>query len=158
VSCPSCAEIEAIERGGHPWAVARLRGGYVWLNPTQYYEGATFYVSKRCVAELHDLEVGERRDHLMEMAAVAAAVFDEFAARKMNYEALGNSVPHLHWWLTPRHQDDPRPGGPIWEDLDFLRALWTKAAEPDADRATVLRSRILQALERQGAEIESTYV
>ena len=27
--------------------------------------------------------------------------------RKMNYEALGNSVPHLHWWLTPRHTDDP---------------------------------------------------
>lgn len=158
MGCPSCAEIEAIERGGHPWAVARLSRGYVSLNPTQYYEGATFFVAKRCVAELHDLEVGERRDHLMEMAAVAAAVFDEFDARKMNYEALGNSVAHLHWWLTPRHRDDPRPGGPIWEDLDFLRMLWTKEAVPGTERAAVLRSRVLQALRRQGVEIESTYV
>jgi diadenosine tetraphosphate (Ap4A) HIT family hydrolase len=35
-------------------------------------------------------------------------------------------VPHLHWWLTPRHRDDPRPAGPIWENLDVLRDMWTE--------------------------------
>ena len=32
---------------------------------------------------------------------------------KMNYETLGNSVPHLHTHLLPRFTDDPRPGQPF---------------------------------------------
>ena len=63
------------------------------------------------------------------MAEVAEALFRVFSPRKLNYEALGNSVPHLHWWLTPRYVDDPRPHAPIWEDLDFLRAQNWKPRE-----------------------------
>lgn len=33
----------------------------------------------------------------------------------MNYELLGNSVPHLHWHIAPRYKTDPRWGRPIWE-------------------------------------------
>jgi diadenosine tetraphosphate (Ap4A) HIT family hydrolase len=157
MTCPNCAEIESIERGGHPWAIARLRHGYVSLNPTQYHEGATFYIAKRCVAELHELEPLERQGHLMEMAGVAAAVFRAVGARKMNYEALGNGVPHLHWWLTPRPHDDPRPGGPIWEDLDFLRMLWTKQAIAGDEQAASLRLRILRSLEAEQLDIEVAY-
>ena len=32
---------------------------------------------------------------------------------KMNYETLGNSLPHLHTHLVPRYTDDPRPGQPF---------------------------------------------
>src|SRR5206468_9134801 len=35
--------------------------------------------------------------------------------RKMNYEALGNTVGHLHWHLFPRYEWDPHPKRPIWE-------------------------------------------
>ena len=55
----------------------------------------------------------------MEMSDVAQAMFHAFNPRKLNYEALGNMVPHLHWWLTPRYDDDSRPRAPIWEDFDF---------------------------------------
>jgi diadenosine tetraphosphate (Ap4A) HIT family hydrolase len=81
------------------------------------------------------------------MAAVAHAVYVAFQPRKMNYEALGNSVPHLHWWLTPRHNDDPRPIGPIWEDHDFLRVLWTSGEQPTPDDRDALRHQVLEALE-----------
>ena len=100
--CPSCHDIAEAHAGRYPWAIARLRAGYVWLNPCQYFPGSTFYVARRCVPELHELPADERQAHLMEMADVAAAVHHEFDARKMNYEALGNTVAHLHWWLTPR--------------------------------------------------------
>jgi diadenosine tetraphosphate (Ap4A) HIT family hydrolase len=113
VICPNCDGNKAADRGDDPWAVARLQTGYVKLAPTQYYRGATFFVAKACVAELHELSRAERQAHLMEMSEVAAAVFDAFVPRKLNYEALGNSVPHLHWWLTPRHIDDARATGPI---------------------------------------------
>jgi diadenosine tetraphosphate (Ap4A) HIT family hydrolase len=155
--CPSCEHIADAEAGCYPWAVARLSAGYVWLNPCQYFHGSTFYVARRCVAELHELAADERQAHLMEMAVVAAAVQDEFNARKMNYEALGNSVAHLHWWLTPRPHDDRRPTGPIWEDLDFLRNLWT-GVQPSPDEAVVLRARVLDALRRQAIKIEASLV
>jgi diadenosine tetraphosphate (Ap4A) HIT family hydrolase len=107
--CMGCRDIAEAETGRNPWAIARLAGGYVWLNPCQYYPGADFLVARRCVAELHELAVEERRVQLMEMAEVAASVQNEFGARKTNYEALGNTVAHLHWWLTPRPHDDRRP-------------------------------------------------
>jgi len=31
----------------------------------------------------------------------------------MNYQILGNSVPHLHVHLMPRYAVDPRPGWPF---------------------------------------------
>ena len=147
-----------MEHGQHPWAIARLPHGYVWLNPTQYHRGATFFVARRCVAELQELAPAERGQHLMEMAAVASAVQRAVGARKMNYEALGNGVPHLHWWLTPRHHDDPRPRGPIWEDLDFLRLLWTKQDVADDRTALAMRLQILEALRNEAVEIERAFV
>lgn len=156
--CFNCAEINAIEHGEHRWAIARLPNGYVWLNPTQYHRGATFFVARQCVAELHELEPASRRDHLMEMAAVATAIQRAVGAPKMNYEALGNGVPHLHWWLTPRHHDDPRPRGPIWEDLDYLRLLWTRGAVVDVEAGAVTRSQVLDELRHLDVEIERTYV
>jgi diadenosine tetraphosphate (Ap4A) HIT family hydrolase len=31
----------------------------------------------------------------------------------MNYNILGNSVPHLHTHIVPRYEDDPKPGWPF---------------------------------------------
>lgn len=115
--CPNCDANDDADRGDDPWAVARLQTGYVKLAPTQYYWGATFFVAKACVRELHELSTPDRQSHLMEMSEVAEAVFHAFAPRKLNYEALGNSVPHLHWWLTPGTPttlDRPNRSGKTW--------------------------------------------
>jgi diadenosine tetraphosphate (Ap4A) HIT family hydrolase len=32
---------------------------------------------------------------------------------KLNYDLLGNSLPHLHTHVVPRYADDPRPGWPF---------------------------------------------
>jgi diadenosine tetraphosphate (Ap4A) HIT family hydrolase len=39
-----------------------------------------------------------------------------FGATKMNFQILGNSVPHLHCHLEPRYYGDLAPGRPIWPD------------------------------------------
>jgi diadenosine tetraphosphate (Ap4A) HIT family hydrolase len=156
-ACPLCAENNAAEQGDDPWAIARLATGYVRLNPTQRYRGATFFVARACVRELHQLPRAERTEHLVEMADVAAALFSEFAPRKLNYEALGNSVPHLHWWLTPRYDDDPRPHGPIWEDVDFLRDQWTGGGRPDEEQREQLKRLVLEALTAVGVVIERRF-
>jgi diadenosine tetraphosphate (Ap4A) HIT family hydrolase len=144
--CFLCAENAAAARGADEWAVARLSTGVVRLNRTQYYRGATFFAAHECVAELWHLAGTTRAAHLMEMAAVAESVATAFEAVKMNYEALGNTCRHLHWWITPRHADDPRPGAPIWENLDFLRAHGTEQAVPAPAERDELRRRLLDAL------------
>jgi diadenosine tetraphosphate (Ap4A) HIT family hydrolase len=156
-ACAICADNRAADEGADPWFVARLRTGYVRLAPTQYYSGSTFFVAKQCVAELHHLDQRSRDEHLAEMADVAQAVFTTFRPRKLNYEALGNGVPHLHWWLTPRHEDDRNPRGPIWENLDFLRVLWTRGMQPEATERDALRKRLLESLESMGLHLEQIF-
>jgi diadenosine tetraphosphate (Ap4A) HIT family hydrolase len=156
-ACEVCKLLEARERGDDPFAIARVGTGSISLLPTQYYEGYTVFSAKRCVPELHDLEPGVRDRYLHEMAVVAEAVFRAFAPRKLNYELLGNGTPHLHWHLVPRHADDPKPGGPIWEDLNFLRTLWTAGAQPEPARLVELKARLLAELEQTSLVIEQRY-
>lgn len=119
-----CEAIRATDAGTNFAFVARLPGGDVILDPrSQYYPGYTLFISRYCVRELHELSPRGRRVFLKDMALVAEAVFRAFKPAKLNYELLGNSAPHLHWHLVPRTKDDPKPGGPIWEDGRFLSSL-----------------------------------
>src|SRR5262249_15157130 len=61
---------------------------------------------------------GERRAYLDEMCQLAAAIEACFAPHKLNYELLGNQVPHLHWHLFPRSRHDPEALKPVWLALD----------------------------------------
>jgi diadenosine tetraphosphate (Ap4A) HIT family hydrolase len=36
----------------------------------------------------------------------------------MNYELLGNQVPHLHWHLFPRYAGDAEHLKPVWVALE----------------------------------------
>jgi diadenosine tetraphosphate (Ap4A) HIT family hydrolase len=155
-ACDLCARIERAEQGENPFAVVRTATGYVNLGDVQYHEGYTIFVAEQCVNELHELSPAERDVHLHEMAVVAEAVFKAFQPRKLNYELLGNGVPHLHWHLFPRHVDDPRPRGPVWEDPGFLRALG-EGARPDPERVARLRERLLAALDETDLTIERRF-
>ena len=156
--CPACERNQAADRGEDPWAVARLTTGYVKVHEIRYFRGYTFFVAKDCVAELHELEVATRDAHLAEMAEVAHAVVEAFQPQKLNYEALGNSVRHLHWHLVPRRSDDPRPWGPVWEDLEFLRAVWTGAPRYEDSERDELREALFHALQRRPVRIEQSYL
>lgn len=154
--CDLCARIERAERGENPFAVARTSTGYVNLADVQYHEGYTVFIAKRCVAELHELPDDERDQFLHEMAVVAEAVFETFEPRKLNYELLGNGAPHLHWHLFPRHDDDPCPRGPVWEDPGFLRALHN-GEQAGPSRLVPMKRRLLDALTRRELAIECRF-
>ena len=156
--CEVCQIQARSEAGDDPWAVARLQSGYVQLYRIQYYRGYTFFSARRCVRELHLLDTAERSLFLHEMAEVAHAVFRAFAPVKLNYDMLGNGVPHLHWHLVPRHADDPRPFAPIWENLDFLRLAWTGHEETDTELRGELKSRLLVELQRADVTIERDFL
>jgi diadenosine tetraphosphate (Ap4A) HIT family hydrolase len=51
-----------------------------------------------------------------EVTMVAAALAGLLKPAKMNYELLGNMVPHMHWHLVPRFETDPLWPRPIWSE------------------------------------------
>jgi len=84
-----------------------------------------------------------RSRFLEEMALVAEAVFRAFDPRKLNYELLGNAVPHLHWHLVPRYADDPNPRWPARNNQAFFDAA--RGTEIDGAELAELRNRVRNA-------------
>jgi diadenosine tetraphosphate (Ap4A) HIT family hydrolase len=73
----------------------------------------------RHIVEPVDLTPDEGTGYWSEVMRIAGALREHFAARKVNYEILGNAVPHLHTHLTARYQDgDANPGAPLPKDRD----------------------------------------
>ena len=90
---------------------------YVVLNRDQFFAGYCFVLTKAHVTELFHLNVETRQGIIEEVNAVAAALAQVFQPTKLNYELLGNMVPHMHWHLVPRFE-----GGPLWP-----RPIWSEA-------------------------------
>ena len=157
MTCDICDRNAAIERGDDEHAIARLATGYVKLMPNQYFRGSVFFQAKTCVSELFLLADAERTIFLHEMSEVAAAMMRANAPRKLNYELLGNSCPHLHWFLVPRYDSDPHPRGPIWEDPTFLRLLWTEQGRLDPGRRDQAKRALLDELGTSDVTVEAAY-
>lgn len=67
----------------------------------------------RHVAEPTELTPEESAAYWRELVEVGRALERHLKPVKMNYETLGNSMPHLHTHVMPRYSDDPRPGWPF---------------------------------------------
>ena len=87
------------------------------LGPWQYFTGYCMLVARDHASELSQL--GDKRAAFLgEMALLAEAIEACFQPHKLNYELLGNVVPHLHWHLFPRSASDPDRLRPVWFALD----------------------------------------
>jgi diadenosine tetraphosphate (Ap4A) HIT family hydrolase len=67
----------------------------------------------RHVVEPTELNEREAAMYGREVLRVGRAIEAAFTPVKLNYDVLGNSVPHLHTHIVPRFADDPRPGWPF---------------------------------------------
>ncbi|HNK16429.1 MAG: HIT family protein [Nitrospira sp.] len=85
-----------------------------YLHDDQFFPGWTVLVLKRHATELFHLSREERGTLIEEVAQVASLLADEWRAVKINYELLGNQLPHIHWHLIPRLSRDPAPLEPVW--------------------------------------------
>ena len=85
-----------------------------YLQRADVQRGYTLVIWRgRHVNEPTELDEAEAAGYWAEVLAVARALITVYQPLKMNYETLGNSLPHLHTHLVPRYTDDPRPGQPF---------------------------------------------
>jgi len=96
--------------------VVELEHSFVVLNRDQYFPGYTLLFTKQHVTELFHLDRAVRSGLMEEVSGVAEALFTLFRPEKINYELLGNMVPHIHWHLVPRHAAEPLWPRPIWAE------------------------------------------
>jgi diadenosine tetraphosphate (Ap4A) HIT family hydrolase len=96
--------------------IARLEQCFVMLNRDQFFPGYCFVFTRSHVTELFHLEEPVRSAVMAEVNSVAAALHDTLAPAKINYELLGNMVPHMHWHVIPRFTTDPLWPRPIWSE------------------------------------------
>ena len=141
--CLICDRIYKIGAGTNPYFVAELETGYVVVGDFQFFRGYTLFLCKQHVGELHDLEVSTKLLFLKEMSEVAEAVYRGFQPRKLNYELLGNSEPHLHWHFFPRYDSDPTRG-PVWQVDKAIR--YAERARPNPEELLVLKDILLAEL------------
>ena len=120
----------------------RIRKGQysdAYLQRADVQRGYTLVIWRgRHVNEPTELTEAETAGYWAEVLDVAQALITVYRPLKMNYETLGNSMPHLHTHLVPRYLADPRPGQPF-----PLSAQQPDAKIPDAQLladATELRS------------------
>ncbi len=110
--CPMCrkwvddADLQVVE----------LEHCYVLLNRDQFFPGYSFVFTKEHVTELFHLDLTTRQAVVEEVSRVAEVLNKTFEPTKMNYELLGNMVPHMHWHLVPRFDSDPLWPKPIWAE------------------------------------------
>jgi diadenosine tetraphosphate (Ap4A) HIT family hydrolase len=67
----------------------------------------------RHVAEPTELSPGEASQYWLEVLEAGRRLERALEPVKLNYDVLGNSLPHLHTHVIPRYADDPKPGWPF---------------------------------------------
>ncbi len=101
--------------------IAELPSAWVTAPIEAALRGYVSVVSRRHVNEPFELPDNEQHQFWADSMWVAEAISTVVAPIKMNYEIHGNTLPHLHLDLFPRHADDPFVGGPVDPRLTSIR-------------------------------------
>lgn len=94
--------------------IADLELSKVYLHDDQFFPGWAVVVLQRHATELFQLTPSERIQLIEEVSRVAEVLSQVYQAHKINYELLGNQLPHIHWHVIPRLAGDPAPLEPVW--------------------------------------------
>jgi diadenosine tetraphosphate (Ap4A) HIT family hydrolase len=116
--CPFCVKLAGLRELPEDELIGQFPHSVALLGPWQFYHGYCILVARRHATELSGLDDAERRAYLDELCLLARAIEACFHPHKLNYELLGNQVPHLHWHLFPRNRHDPDRLRPVWLALD----------------------------------------
>lgn len=117
--CPMCNRWE----DDADLRIQEFEHSYLILNRDQFFSGYCLLVTKQHVTELFQLEREVLQAMMVEVARTAAVLAGLFKADKINYELLGNMVPHIHWHLVPRFGTDPLWPRPVWAESHQERFL-----------------------------------
>ena len=107
------------------------------------YPGFCRVIWNAHVREMTDMSTAERAILIAAVWQVEEVVREVMQPHKINVASLGNVVPHVHWHVIPRYENDAHFPNPIWgeikrtpdsADLAKRSALMPKLCEAILDR------------------------
>lgn len=106
-----------------------------------HHKGHTQIILRRHEEDLTVLSDAERDMFFDEMIYVAHVIKDVLQPAVLNYQLLGNWVPHLHWHIYPRYHTDADFGEPPEIPLrdEPFEAIYPSAEEIEALQAELDR-------------------
>lgn len=112
--CPMCAEGRPeIGHGGAARVFAgRFSDAYLVRSDVGQRGYCVVIWRGRHLADPTELSADEASGYFGEALRVGRALEKQYKPIKMNFEMLGNSLPHLHTHVIPRYLDDGEPGHP----------------------------------------------
>jgi len=117
--CPMCSDGRAETAHGSSRILAgQVSDAYLVRNDVGQNGYCVVIWRSRHVADPTELTADEAQRYFAEVLRVGRAVEQHYQPIKMNFEMLGNSLPHLHTHVVPRYLDDGEPGHPA----HFMRA------------------------------------
>jgi diadenosine tetraphosphate (Ap4A) HIT family hydrolase len=135
-NCPLCAVIQSPEPADeYAFVVANLRLSRLHLWKNQFVSGYCTLVCTKHVREPYHLTREEQSLFFDDMMRAGQALERVFNPVKMNFQLLGNEVPHLHAHLVPRYYGDPAPSRPI----DTGAQVITLTAQEYEERIRLIR-------------------
>lgn len=146
-NCPACLRVERARPGTDPFLIAEFEQTFAVLHKHQPYLApaggwCTLWLKEH--SEHFGLLSGERQAVVMREVALISRVMHRAlpGLRRINYECLGNVVPHVHWHLIPRFEApfDPDPGATVWV---------RPAAELECGVSDEVRDRLVAMLKRE---------
>jgi diadenosine tetraphosphate (Ap4A) HIT family hydrolase len=106
-NCPLCTA----DGGDLIWKNDVLR---VILANEPDYPGFCRVIWNAHVSEMTNLAIADRSTLMQTVMKVEQAIIEVMRPDKVNLAALGNMVPHLHWHVIPRYQQDKTFPGSVW--------------------------------------------
>ncbi|MBC7963557.1 MAG: HIT family protein [Steroidobacteraceae bacterium] len=131
--CPMCQRWDA----DADLRIVEMTHSYALLNRDQFFPGYTLLLTKKHATELFHLDRLVRSELMEEVSRVAQALYRTYSPAKINYELLGNMVPHIHWHIVPRFASEPLWPRPIWAEPHNELIL---APDEYQQRITAIRS------------------
>ena len=109
------------------YRVRKLPASTLYLDRNQAYRGHCVLIfDRRHATRIDELSADEWQALACDLRAACQAITSAMDPDHLNVESLGNMVPHLHWHIFPRYQDDPRWGKAVWltnpDDMPVLIA------------------------------------
>lgn len=121
--CAMCADgRKEVAHGSSRVFTGRVSDAYLVRNDVGQRGYCVVIWRGRHVSDPTELSADEAHEYFDEVLRVGRAIEQQYKPIKMNFEMLGNSLPHLHTHVIPRYLDDGEPGQP---------AHFMRIAQPD---------------------------
>jgi diadenosine tetraphosphate (Ap4A) HIT family hydrolase len=108
------------------------------------YPGFLRVILNTHIKEMTDLSADDQMALMRVVWAAESALREVLAPDKINLASLGNVVPHLHWHVIPRFEDDPHFPNPVW-GVKLRDTPHAAPADLAAQLTTVLNQQLARA-------------